>query len=118
MYSPAPIRINTNNVVVSGFTLQGGMASIYGGGGDGIQVIGNVMDMALELTGSNQIVANNTVGTSDPHSLGDIESNGNNNVIADNKADFRQHTGNRRERLRQHGLRQHRQRRRMARNPA
>ena len=87
MYSPAPIRINTDNVVVSGFTLQGGMASIYGGG-DGIQVIGNVMDMALELTGSNQIVANNTVGTSDPHSLGDIESNGNNNVIADNKLIF------------------------------
>jgi hypothetical protein len=87
LYCSAPIRINANNIVISGFTLQGGMQSIYGTG-DGVQIIGNVMDSALELEGSHQTIANNTVGTTATTSPAKIECTGDSNIIANNQLTF------------------------------
>ena len=60
LYSSAPIQINADNVVVSGFSLLGGQEGIYGVG-SGTQIIGNIIQQGVTVQGSQEIIANNTI---------------------------------------------------------
>ena len=83
LYGSAPFRINADDVTVSGFTFQGGMLGIYGQG-DRDQIVGNVMAQEIQMTGSHQVIANNTVGNYPYGPSTAIECTGDGNIIASN----------------------------------
>lgn len=83
LYGSAPFRINADDVVISGFTLQGGMLGIYGQGNRD-QIVGNVITQEIQITGSQQVIANNTVGNYPNGPSFAIESTGDGNIIAAN----------------------------------
>jgi parallel beta-helix repeat protein len=57
------INITANNVRISGFTITGAIVSIAGGG-DGTQIIGNIIENNVNLAGNNQTIADNKVTAS------------------------------------------------------
>jgi nitrous oxidase accessory protein len=95
-----PIKIEANGVKLAGFTItsDGGSISATGNGiqiidntmsmdvsvtGDEIQVVGNAMT-SLELNGSNQIIANNTISGNSGNSDNEIFSTGSYNTFTSN----------------------------------
>ena len=83
------IKINADNVRISGFTIKDNMIGISANG-NGIQVVSNVIDIyaddGIVLTGSFGTIANNTAPSRPPYLThnGKITSSGSNNTISGN----------------------------------